>query len=181
MDGVSRPRVAVGSLNAAKLRAVEEVVARLFPGARVEGVAVGSGVGEQPRGDEETLRGADARARNARLAVDAHLGVGIESGVERHAEGLYVFTWVAVCDAAGVAGRACTARLQLPPSVAASVERGAPLERAMASAAGAAAELGRHGGAMGHLTGGAVTRTHAIVQALHFAFAPLTRPEHYER
>ena len=59
-------RIAVGSTNPVKIGAVHAVLARIAPEATVEGVAVPSGVRDQPWGDEETIRGALARAHAAR-------------------------------------------------------------------------------------------------------------------
>ena len=79
---LSLPRcIAVGSKNPVKVGAVQAVLARIAPEASVEGVAVPSGVSYQPWGDEETIRGALARAHAARVALGADWGVGIEGGV----------------------------------------------------------------------------------------------------
>lgn len=57
-----------------------DAVRRALPDARVERVAVESGVSEQPWGDDETVAGARNRAQRA--LGDAHdLGVGLEGGV----------------------------------------------------------------------------------------------------
>src|SRR2546430_4333720 len=92
-------RIAVGSTNPVKLGAVRDVMSRLAPGARIEAIAVASGVADQPWGDEETIRGALARAAAARDALDADLGVGIEGGVVDGERGsLRTCAWAAVID-----------------------------------------------------------------------------------
>ena len=79
---VSGMVVAVGSTNPAKVKAVEAVVARSFPDARVRPVAVASGVSEQPLSADETERGARTRALSALAAVpEARFGIGLEGGV----------------------------------------------------------------------------------------------------
>ena len=78
--------IAVGSANPVKLAAARAVLARVAPEARVDAVQVSSTVREQPFGDEETIRGALARARAAREASGAELGVG-RSKVESAADG----------------------------------------------------------------------------------------------
>jgi inosine/xanthosine triphosphatase len=72
--------VRVGSTNEPKLAAVRLALAPFAPQARVEGVAVDSGVPGQPVGFEEIVRGARNRARRA-ASVDCDLGVGIEDGL----------------------------------------------------------------------------------------------------
>jgi non-canonical (house-cleaning) NTP pyrophosphatase len=73
--------IAVGSTNPVKVGAVREVFAGLAPLATIEGFAVDTTVPEQPFGDDETIRGALARAVAARDAAHADLGIGIEGGV----------------------------------------------------------------------------------------------------
>src|SRR5690242_6279745 len=70
--------IAVGSTNPAKVGAVHHAVARVWPEAAVQGVAVPSGVRDQPRDALEGMRGALLRAASARAALDADLGLGIE-------------------------------------------------------------------------------------------------------
>jgi non-canonical (house-cleaning) NTP pyrophosphatase len=73
--------VVVGSTNPVKIAAVMAVLGRSGSEARVRGIAVPSGVRDQPEGDPETIRGATQRARAALEVSDADLGVGIEGGV----------------------------------------------------------------------------------------------------
>src|SRR5690349_15008501 len=124
-------RVAVGSTNVVKIAAARAVVAQLAPSAIVEGVAVPSTVRDQPWRDEETIRGARARAAAAREALDADLGVGIEGGVVEAPEGLRTCAWVAVVHRDGRAGTGGSLAMPLPPAVASLVRQGAELGDAM--------------------------------------------------
>jgi inosine/xanthosine triphosphatase len=74
-------RVRVGTTNEPKLCAVREALAPYAPDARVEGVAVDSGVPEQPVGFEEIVAGARQRAARALAGDDWQLGVGLEDGL----------------------------------------------------------------------------------------------------
>ena len=65
LPGRALVRVAVGSTNPVKVGAARRVVTRLAAVVEVTGVAVPSGVPDQPWGDEETIRGARTRARAA--------------------------------------------------------------------------------------------------------------------
>jgi inosine/xanthosine triphosphatase len=77
--------VRVGTLNGPKLEAVRAAVAAYAPRVRVEGVAVASGVPEQPVGYDEIVAGARNRARRAHATGACDLAVGIEDGlVELH-------------------------------------------------------------------------------------------------
>lgn len=73
-------RVRVGSTSSPKIEAVREALRAFAPEVSVEGVAVESGVPEQPLGFEEIVQGARNRARLA-WADDRELGVGIEDGL----------------------------------------------------------------------------------------------------
>lgn len=166
-------RIAVGSRNPAKVEPVREVAALLFPGAEVVAVDAASGVSDQPLSDAETLRGARERARAALERTGAQVGVGIEGGLDR-VEGVWMgFTWAAVLCADGRAGVASSARFPLPERIASAIRAGAALGPVVAEMSGVA-DVSLGDGAMGLLTGGHVTRRSATVQALHFAFAPLT-------
>ena len=61
-------KIALGSLNAAKLAAVKQGVAVYWPEAEVVGHDVPSGVRPQPLGHEEIILGALNRARAALAA-----------------------------------------------------------------------------------------------------------------
>jgi len=73
--------VRVGSLNEPKLAAVRSAIGAYAPDAQIEGVAVPSGVPEQPVGFEEVIRGARNRAAGAIRGTACDLGIGIEDGL----------------------------------------------------------------------------------------------------
>ena len=95
-QSVAPLRFAVGSANAAKVRAVEMVVTGIFPSRVVEvrGFNVPSSVAAQPMSAAETMQGADNRARAALSAAgsDFEFGIGLEV---RYASTRALF---AVCD-----------------------------------------------------------------------------------
>jgi inosine/xanthosine triphosphatase len=74
-------RVRVGSVNGPKLAAVRSALGAYAPHATVEGVAVDSGVSEQPVGFEEIIAGARNRAAGAVKGSLCDLGIGIEDGL----------------------------------------------------------------------------------------------------
>lgn len=73
----------VGSANGPKIDAVRAAFAPYAAEARIEGIAVSSGVPEQPVGLDEIVQGARNRAARAAVAGGAScdLGVGIEDGL----------------------------------------------------------------------------------------------------
>jgi inosine/xanthosine triphosphatase len=174
----SARRVAVGSANPVKVAAARAVLARAAPHAEVSGVAAPSGVAEQPWGDDETIRGALARAHAARAALDADLGVGFEGGVVDAAGGLRSCAWAAVVDRTGTSGVGGSLAMPLPPVVAALVRGGMELGAAMDRVANASGT--KHGaGAVGILTAGLIDRQRAYEVLLTYALAPLLVPEYW--
>jgi inosine/xanthosine triphosphatase len=171
--------IAVGSNNPVKIGAARVVVCSRWPLARVEGVAVSSTVRDQPFGDEETIAGAVARARAARDALDADLGVGIEGGVVEESDGaMRTCAWAAIVDARGTQGVGGSLAMPLPPAVAALVRDGLELGHAMDRLIGA--HDTKHGaGAVGILTDGMVDRQRAYEVLVTYALAPFVRAELY--
>ncbi len=166
-------RVAVGSLNPVKIGAARAVLAHLFPDAQVDGIAVASGVPDQPWGDDETIRGAVARAHAARAALEADWGIGIEGGVVDAGDGMVrTCAWAAIVSRNGRRGVGGSLSLELPPAVAELVRSGMELGHAMDAVTGER-DVKRGVGAVGILTAGFVTRQGAYETLVAYAAAPL--------
>ena len=165
-------RIAVGSKNPVKIGAAQAVLARIAPEATVEGVAVPSGVSDQPWGDEETIRGALARAHAARVALDADWGIGIEGGViDDGGTRVRTCAWAAIVGRDGREGVGGSLSLELPPRVGALVRDGMELGHAMDAVTGQ--QNVKHGvGAVGILTAGLVTRQGAYETLVAYALVP---------
>lgn len=90
--------VNVGTTNPAKLRAVKLSLEQLFPDIQptVSGFNVASQVSDQPRSDEECIKGAINRARAAQSLSECDYAIGIEGGI--HTINHYHFEsgWIAV-------------------------------------------------------------------------------------
>ncbi len=173
-------RVVVGSANPVKINAVRAVFGRAGVDAVVEGRAVPSSVRDQPVGDEETIRGAVARARGA-LAAGAELGVGIEGGVVNDANGaMRTCAWAAVVFPDGRQGVGGSLAMPLPPVVADAVHGGLELGHAMDRLTGTH-DTKRGAGAVGILTAGLVDRQQAYEILVSYALAPFLTPEYWER
>lgn len=161
-------KIAVGSLNAAKLGAVRQGVAAYWPTAEVVGHEVPSGVPGQPVGLEETALGALNRAKHARVQAGSDLGTGLEGGVMELGGRMVLFGVVAVWDGA----RACavpTVGVPLPDAWAEAVRSGQELGPFMAERY---KDYGRHLGAMPFVTKGQIVREEAFTLAAKGAFAP---------
>ena len=170
-------KIAIGSTTSeSKVRATESVCARAFPAATVIPVPVASIVPAQPTSDEETIRGAFHRAQEARRLADADLGIGIEGGVHRDPQGVWMCAWVAVVDRNGREGLSCGVRFRLPEWMASRALQGEELGAIVD------AHLG-HGnaheefGAIGFLTRGLLDRQAALEQAVAAALIPFLADE----
>jgi inosine/xanthosine triphosphatase len=175
---LSYTRAVVGSTNPAKLEAVHRALARLAPGCSVEGLAVPSGVGKQPFGDEETRRGAMARARAAIAKSGADLAFGLEGGVIFEGERPWLVSWVAAVDRDGRSGEASGLRMPLPMSAAEKLRHGDELGDVIDALFDVHLSK-QQAGAIGLLTEGFVSRTDAFSDLVAMACAPLLRPDLY--
>jgi inosine/xanthosine triphosphatase len=164
-------KVAIGSTNPTKTRAVEQVLREVY--ADVEFVAheVPSGIPAQPIGDEETRRGALNRARAVREATGADWGVGLEGGIIQTEMGTLTTAWCVIVDRAGRIGVGGAANMLLPELVAARVLSGVELGEAMDEYA-SVKDVKRKMGAIGILTRGLIDRQGAYAVIVKYALAP---------
>ncbi len=171
-------RIAIGSTNRVKCRAVEAVLRPLYPNAEFVSVAVSSGVPAQPIGDVQTRAGALNRARAALRQTEATLGVGLEGGVQETEFGMMTTAWCVILSAEGrlgVGGNACTL---LPEAVAQRVRNGAELGEAMDWLT-RRQDTKHQNGAIGILTDNLETRQSAYEVIVRLALAPFRRPHWY--
>lgn len=171
-------RVVVASQNPVKLRSVELGFARMFPAPRftILPVSLQTGLPSQPMTDQETLAGAEVRARMAKQASPAaDYWVGIEGGVEPFGKQLGSFAWVAILDTKG-AGIARTGTFFLPDRVAELVRQGKELGEADDLVFGRTNSK-QENGAVGILTGDVIDRTALYEQAVIMALIRFKNPE----
>lgn len=173
--------VAVGSTNPVKVAAARSILARIGLSARVEDVRVASTVRDQPFGDNETIRGALARAHAARQALGGELGIGIEGGVVDENGAMRTCAWAAVVDATGREGVGGSLAMPLPESVARLIrDDGLELGLAMDRLTGEH-NVKQRQGAVGVLTAGLVDRQSAYEVILAYALARFLTPDLWTR
>jgi len=176
---VGATRVVVGSTSPVKIAAVRAVLERVGSNAQVRGLAVASGVRDQPVGDAETIRGATQRARAVLAESDADLGVGLEGGVVDEGGVMRTCAWAAVVARDGRVGTGGSLAMPLPARVATLVRDGVELGHAMDRVSGA--HNTKHGaGAVGILTAGLVDRQRAYEALVAYALAPFLTPQLYD-
>lgn len=172
-------KIVVASRNPVKLDAAAQGF-RLAFGQQPEivGIAVPSGVADQPMTDEETLQGALNRVAAAKKRIaEADFWVGIEGGVHPSGGLLEAFAWVVVASAQRTA-RARSAAFPLPRPAVEALRRGRELGHVMDALFGESHSKHK-GGAIGLLTRGAITRTTLYVQPVVMACIPFLHPEWY--
>ena len=171
-------QIAVGSLNPVKRRAAEAVFSLLYPDVHFIAVTVESRVRDQPWGDAETRTGSLNRARAARLATDAEMGIGFEGGVVETEIGLFTCNWTAIVARDGRVGVGSGGGELLPERVAQLVREGRELGEAMDALSGLS-NVKQTEGAVGVLTAGLVNRQAVFELSLRLALAPFRSPEWY--
>ena len=172
-------RVAVGSMNKAKLKAARDVVLQIWPDAVCRGVSVDSGISAMPMCDLEAREGAMNRAIAAKDALVADMGLGMEGSVSEEGGAMYLTGWVAVACSSGQVSLASCGRLPLPESVAERVRAGEELGPIIDELSGQ--QHSRESlGAVGFLTDGLVPRDMIFSVALAYAMAPIRHPELYD-
>jgi inosine/xanthosine triphosphatase len=166
-------QIVVASTNPVKIEAVRLGFAHMFPDAvaHVTGLAVPSGVADQPLSDGETYQGARNRTDAAQAAQpDANYWVGIEGGLERIGDQLRGFAWIIVRDKAQM-GESRTATFTLPQEVTRLVQQGYELGHAD-DMVFQRRNSKQANGSVGILTDDALTRTDYYVQAVVLALIP---------
>lgn len=170
--------VVVGSTNPAKLEPVRLVFAEIFPELEICGVDVPSGVRDQPIGYEETVLGAENRARAALARPGAGWGLGLEAGVEFNAYGSWLFNIAVVLRSDGRRGMARGGSVLLPPVVGERLYSGQELGLVMDDLVGKK-DTKKGSGAVGILTLSRIERVEFWRHTIELALPPFLRPELY--
>jgi len=168
-------RVMVGSTNPVKIEAARDAFRAYFSDARAEGIAVPSGVPDQPVG-EATFEGARNRAdalyrKHESEALGGDFFVGIEGGVIQHVGRWFAFGAVCVMDACGRMGFGASPLFELPAGVAEALRAGEELGHVIDRLSGQSNSK-QQGGAIGHFTRGAVDRKAIYAQGTVVALVP---------
>lgn len=145
-------KIVVGSMNKAKIRAVEEV----FPEAVIVTKDAASGVSAQPFSDEETRQGAINRALSSIDDQDGTFGIGLEGGVMFIGNQLYLCNWGALASSDQLY-TASGARIALPYGITTRLIQGRELGDVMDEFA-KRKQVRQKEGAVGILTAERVSR-----------------------
>ncbi len=174
-------KIIVASKNPVKINAVKTAFRKMFPkkSFRVEGLAVPSGVKDQPMSDAETFNGAVSRVAAAfKISPKADYWVGIEGGVEEKKGEMEAFAWVIVKSRKGQTGKGRTGTFFLPPKVCQLIRQGKELGEADDIVFGLKNSKQKNG-AVGILTGDILTRTSYYTPAVVLALIPFRNQSLY--
>ncbi|MDQ0272221.1 DUF84 family protein [Cytobacillus purgationiresistens] len=148
-------RVVIGSKNPAKIKAIETI----FSQYKAEFIVmdIPSGVAEQPFSDAETIKGAVNRAADALYSGEGQIGIGLEGGVEKTENGLFLCNWGALVEKDEPPIIAGGARILLPEEVADRLVKGEELGPVMDDYA-KKQNIRHNEGAIGVFTNGQINR-----------------------
>ncbi|WP_333609593.1 inosine/xanthosine triphosphatase [Arsukibacterium sp.] len=171
--GKDRWQIAVASANPAKIDAVRQCFHTNFPELTitVSGIALSSGVADQPVSNDETLLGAENRLKALKQQTSADFYVAIEAGLD----GDMTFAWMLI-EHKGILGKARSASLMLPPAVLQALAQGQELGDVMDQLFGTQ-NIKQAGGAIGVLTQNRLSRSGVYQQALTLALIPFLNPQ----
>jgi len=150
-------KIAIGTKNKAKVKAVQAICDSLMKNVEYKMLDVPSHVSAQPIGDEETLQGAMNRATQACNDENIDLSFGLEGGVKEFCGQLYICNWGVLQTSAGKQYIAGGAQIPLPEEVASAIRKGEELGPVMDRYT---EQVGvrHHEGAVGVFTAGVVNR-----------------------
>lgn len=172
--------VAVGSTNPVKIDAVKKAFAAVWPEEKivVKSVAVVSEVSAQPMSDEESIKGATMRAKQALERLQADFGVGLEGGLHKIGNHWFDSGWMVVVDKHGIEGIGSTIRMHLSEKIMQHVHRGKELGDATDAVFGTVNSK-QANGHFGLMTKNLITRTSGYTDGIIAALARFIQPEAY--
>ena len=165
-------KIVVGSTNAAKIRAAQIAVDKLFPGTKVKGVEVPSGVSNQPKTSEDSFQGAIERAKNAMKKTKADYAIGMEGGMYQIGKRWFEGGWTAVVDKKGNLGLGTSAHWKVPNKIAKELLAGKELRDVVIELSGNPNIYQEEKGVMGLISNKHLPRDLAYSHGIIFAFGP---------
>jgi inosine/xanthosine triphosphatase len=176
-------KIAIGTTSKIKIRAVKSVLPKVWKGVELVPVKVDSGVRPQPMSDEEGIKGAANRAKNALMEVKgAAYGIGLEGAVHQNSYGMFLGGWVVIIDRKGAVGIGSSGRALLPKYIARRLHAGNELGPIVQEMMGDSENrIRRTVGTISVLTDGLTDRTEEFKEATKLALAPFISKKLYKK
>ena len=171
-------KIAIGSTNPVKVKATENVMKKIYGDVEIIPVEITSGVSHTPLTDEECVKGAHHRAKEAMKNTEADLAIGMEGGIAKRVGRYFLIGWCVVVDKNGDVAIGHGGGIELPEIVVKKVLEGKELGPVMDEITGIH-DVKRKMGAIGILTNGLSNRQEAWEEALTYAMAKKLKPELY--
>ncbi len=171
-------KIAIGSTNPVKVKAVNKGMKKLFPKAKFIGIEVESGVARQPIGDEETLQGARNRAKEALTQTKSDIGVGLEGGVMETKYGPMNTVWCSLVTETGAESISGGAHFLIPEKWMERVKMGQEIGEILDEVYGGK-NIKKKQGMIGMLTKNLTNRREEYTQLVKLAMVKLISSELY--
>ena len=171
--------IVMGSTSPVKVNATKQAFGTYFDDVEVKGLPLVSGVKAFPTSDEETLRGALNRAREARsLEPEADFAVGIEGGLSRFDRYVLV-KQVALVIKDDVIGMGVSAGYAAPERLLRQLDMASDESRNIIDSYLGRKEILSKEGVIGVLTNEALDRTKVTKDAVICALTRFINPQFY--
>ena len=171
--------IVMGSTSPVKVNATEQAFGIYFDDVEVKGLPLASGVKAFPTSDEETLRGALNRAREARsLESEADFAVGIEGGLSRFDRYVLV-KQVAVVIKDDIIGMGVSAGYAAPERLLRQLDMASDESRNIIDSYLGRKEILSKEGVIGVLTNEVLDRTKVTKDAVICALTRFINPQFY--
>lgn len=176
-------KIIISTENKAKIQAVEEVFSQVWSDLKITSKKFASGVSEQPLSEEEGIKGAINRAKNAQEKYpDADYFVGMEGYVDSNEYGMFLAGAVAIVATNGTTGIGISAKIQLPDFIREKIEKGNELGPLIKDLMNDNRETIKHrDGTNGILSKGLYNRVDEFKDATKCALARFQSLELYEK
>lgn len=172
-------KIAIGSKNPAKIKALKNVVKKIWPKAKVVAIKVPSGVKEQPTSEKEAIKGAFNRAKLSLQRTKADFGIGIEGCTVENRYGTFLSGWVVAIDKKRKIGMGGGGRLLLPKKMGSEIKKGKELGP-IADKFSGIQNVKQKQGVIGVLTNGLISRAKATEWGIIYALTKFINPNNYK-
>ena len=180
-------KIAIGTLNKAKVSAVENIIKTIWNDVEFYSIETDSKISAQPLTDEESIRGAITRAKeaiikvNKQYNVNVDYGIGLEGNIQNNSYAMFLHGWVAIVDKEGQIGLGQSASVQLPKKIESRINAGEELGPMMQKLLKDDENKIRHSeGTNGILTNGLYTRVNEFEDATKCALARFVNKNWYD-
>ncbi len=173
-------KIAVGSQNPIKIKAVESAFKKVFGDCEVVAVSVLSGVSEMPVNSADLIKGAENRAREAIKKIKADFGVGLEGGFETIENKVFLAGYATVIDRQGKLGLGGGHGFLMPKKIVAAVNQGKSLGEVMDEITGLE-NTKQNDGAIGFFTNNLIPRQDSFEKAIICALTRFIKKEIFDK